>query len=94
MATPRKSVSAQHHEGEAGLAQRWWRTPTVIVPIIVAIIGAIALVSGAFIQRTDPKPKLSEPTKIEQQTHGSGSPAVRQTGGNVTIHQQGSGEKL
>jgi hypothetical protein len=96
MATPRKSVSTQHSEGEAGLGQRWWRTPAVIAAIgsiIVTIIDGIALVSGAFIQRTDSKPKLSEPTKIEQQTHGSGSPAVGQTGGNVTIHQQGSGEK-
>ena len=72
---------------------RFGRTPTIIGPIIVAIIGAIALVSGAFIQRTDPKPKVSEPAKIEQHTQGSGSPAVGHTGGNVTIHQQGSGEK-
>ena len=81
MATPRR------------LTQRWWRNPVIMVPIIVAIIGAIALVSGNFIQRTDPKPKLSEPTKIEQQSHGPGSPNVGQTGGNVTIHQQGGGEK-
>jgi hypothetical protein len=45
--------------------------------------------SVAFIQRPVPKPKVSEPTKIEQQTHGSGSPAVGQTGGNVTITCQG-----
>jgi hypothetical protein len=89
-------VSTQHSEGEAGLGQRWWRTPAVIAAIgsiIVAIIGGIALVSGAFTQRTDSKPKLSEPTKIEQQTYGTGSPVVGQTGGNVTIQQQGSGEK-
>ena len=89
MATSRKSVSAKQPEGETGLEHRWWRTPA----IIVAIIAAIATISAALIQRTAPKPKLSEPTKIEQQTHGSGSPAVGQTGGNVTIQQQGSGEK-
>jgi hypothetical protein len=93
MAMPKKSVPTKHPEGETGLEQRWSRNPTVIGSIIVAIIGAIALVSVAFIQRTDPKPKLSEPTKIEQQTHGSSSPAIGQTGGNVTIQQQGSGEK-
>jgi hypothetical protein len=93
MAMPRKSVSAKQPEGETGLVQRWWRTPAVIGSIIVAIIGGIFAISVAFIQRTDQKPKLSEPTKIEQQTHGPGSPAIGQTGGNVTIHQQGSGEK-
>jgi hypothetical protein len=93
MATPRKSVSANHPKGETGLEHRWWRNPAVIGSIIVAIIGGIFAMSVAFIQRTDPKPKLSEPTKIEQHTHGSGSPAVGQTGGNVTIQQQGSGEK-
>ena len=93
MATPRKSVSAKQPEGETGLEKRWWRTPAVLGSIIVAIIGGIFAMSVAFIQRPDPKPKLSEPTKIEQQTHGSGSPAIGQTGGNVTIHQQGGGEK-
>ena len=62
-----------------------WRNPI----ILGAIIAGIAAISVAVIQRTAPKPKLSEPTKIEQQTHGSGSPAVGQTGGNVTIQQQG-----
>jgi hypothetical protein len=93
MATPRKSVSAQHPEEEAGREHRWWRTPAVIGSIIVALIGGIVAISVAFIQRTDPKPKLSEPTKIEQQSHGPGSPNVGHTGGNVTIHQQGSEEK-
>jgi hypothetical protein len=93
MAMPGKSASTKHPEGETGLDQRWLRNPAIIGPIIVAIIGGIAALSVAFIQRTDPKPKLSEPTKIEQQTHGSGSPAIGQTGGNVTIHQQGGGEK-
>jgi hypothetical protein len=93
MATPRKSGSTQRSEEESGLVQGRWKSPAIIVPIIVAIIGAIALVSGAFIQRTEPKPKLSEPTKIEQRTHGSDSPAIGQTGGNVTIQQQVSGEK-
>ena len=93
MAMPRKSVSTKHPEGETGLEQRWSRNPVVIGSIIVAIIGGIFAISVAFIQRTAPKPKLSEPTKIEQQTHGSGSPAIGQTGGNVTIQQQGSGQK-
>jgi hypothetical protein len=93
MATSRKSVSAKQPEGETGLEKRWWRNPAIVGPIIGAIIGGIFAISVAFIQRTDPKPKLSEPTKIEQHTHGSGSPAVGQTGGNVTIQQQGSGER-
>jgi hypothetical protein len=93
MATPRKSVSARQPEGETGLEKRWWRNPVIIGPIIFAVIGGIFAISVAFIQRTDPKPKFSEPTKIEQHTQGSGSPAIGQTGGNVTIHQQGSGEK-
>jgi hypothetical protein len=52
------------------------RNPAIIGPIIVALIGGIFAISVAFIQRPVPKPKLSEPTKIEQHTHGSGSPAV------------------
>jgi hypothetical protein len=77
MATPRKSVSTKYPEGETGLEQRrWLRNPAIIGPIIVALIGGIFAISVAFIQRPVPKPKLSEPTKIEQHTHGSGSPAV------------------
>jgi len=70
------------------LTQRWWTNPVVIA----AVIAGIAAISVAVLQLTDPKPKLSEPTKIEQQSHGPGSPNIGQTGGNVTIHQ-GSGEK-
>jgi hypothetical protein len=62
-------------------------------PLIVALIGGIVAIGVAFIQRTTPKPKFSEPPKIEQQTHGSGSPAIGQTGGNVTIQQHMGGEK-
>jgi hypothetical protein len=93
MATSRKSVSAKQPEGEAGQEKSWWRTPTVIGSIIVAILTGIFAISVALIQRTDPKPKVSEPTRIEQRTYGPGSPAVGHTGGNVTIQQQGSGEK-
>jgi hypothetical protein len=93
MAVPRKSASTKHPAGEHGLKKRWSRNPVVIGPIIVAVIGGIFAISVAYIQRTAPKPKLSEPMKIEQHTQGSGSPAIGHTGGNVTIHQQGSGEK-
>jgi hypothetical protein len=93
MAMPRKSGSAKQPEGEIGPEKKWFRNPAVIGSIIVAIIGGIFALSVAFIQRTDPKPKLSEPTKIEQQTHGSGSPAIGHTGGNVTIQQHVGGEK-
>jgi hypothetical protein len=93
MATPKTSGSTTHPEGETGLERKWWRNPAVIGPIIIAMIGGIALVSAAFIQRTDPKPKASEPMTIEQRTHGAGSPAVGHTGGNVTIQQQDSGGK-
>jgi hypothetical protein len=65
-------------------AKPWWKNPTVIA----AIITATAAISAAIIQRSGLKSKPSEPVKIEQQTHGPGSPAVGQTGGNVTIHQQ------
>jgi hypothetical protein len=93
MAIPRKSVSTKHLEGETGLGKGWLRNPAIMGPIIAAILTGIAAISAAFIQRTAPKPKLSEPIKIEQHTHGSGSPAIGQTEGNVTIQQQGSGEK-
>ncbi len=49
MATPRKSVSTKHPEGETGLEQRWLRNPAIIGPIIVAIIGGMAVISVAFI---------------------------------------------
>ena len=94
MATTRKSVSAKQPGGEPGLEKRWWKNPAIVAPVIVAlIVGGIFAISVAFIQRTAPKPKAAEPTRIEQQTHGSGSPAVGQTGGNVTIQQHGGGEK-
>lgn len=93
MATPRTSRSTTRPEGETGLERKWWRNPAVIGSILVAIIGGIFAVSVAFIQRHDPKPKVSEPTRIEQETHGAGSPAVGHTGGNVTIQQQESGQK-
>jgi hypothetical protein len=76
--TPRKS----------GLVQRWLKNPV----IIAAAIGAIGVISAALIQRTTPKPKLAEPMKIEQTTHGAGSPAIGQVGGSVTILQQERGE--
>jgi hypothetical protein len=93
MATSRKSVSTKRPGGETWLKRRWLGVLAIVVPIIVAIIGAVAHLSGAFIQRTDQKPKFSDPIKIEQQTHGSGSPAIGHTGGNVTIQQHGAGEK-
>jgi hypothetical protein len=80
-------LSTKHPEGETGLEKGWWLNPTFIGPIIVAVIGGVALISAAFTQRPAPRPKSPDPTKIEQQTHGSGSPAIGQTGGNVTIHQ-------
>jgi hypothetical protein len=70
---------------------KWWKNPVVIGPIIVAIIGGIFAMSAAFIQRTDSKPNVAEPARIEQQSHGPGSPNVGHTGGNVTIQQQEGG---
>jgi hypothetical protein len=93
MAKPKKSVSTTQPEGETGPGHRWWRSPAIIGPILVAIIGGIAAISVAVIQRTAPKPTASAPTTIEQRTHGAGSPAVGHTGGNVTIQQQDSGGK-
>lgn len=93
MATPRKSVSTTQPAGEPKPERQWWRNPLFIGPIIVAIIGGIATISVAFIQRTPPNPKVAEPVRIEQQSHGAGSPNVGHTGGNVTIQQHGGGEK-
>jgi len=77
------ATSATHAPGESPPAERWWQTPTVIA----AIIAGLAAILVAIIGLGTPKSKLSEPTKIEQQTHGPNSPAVGHTGGNVTIHQ-------
>ena len=55
--------------------------------VIAAIIAGLAAVIVALIGLGTPKSKPSEPTKIEQQTHGPNSPAVGGVGGNVTIHQ-------
>jgi hypothetical protein len=93
MATSRKSGPAIHRQGEPEVEKRWWRTPTVIGSIIVAVIGGIFAISVAFIQRTAPKPNVSEPMTIEQRTYGPNSPAIGHTGGNVTIQQHGGGEK-
>jgi hypothetical protein len=60
---------------------------------MAAIIAAVAAISVAIIQLSRPTSKPSEPTTIEQELHGPGSPAVGQTGGNVTIHQQQTGQK-
>jgi hypothetical protein len=93
MATPKKSGSVTPPEGEAGLEHRWWRYPAVIAACVAAGATIIVALIGGFIQFAGPKSKPSEPTTIEQQTHGSGSPAVGHTRGNVTIHQQGGGDK-
>jgi hypothetical protein len=61
--------------------------------VIAAIIAAMAAVIVAVIGLGVPKSKSLEPTKIEQQTHGPNSPAIGQTGGNVTIQQQEGSQK-
>jgi hypothetical protein len=66
---------------------------TALATLGAGLIAGFFTIGKTFIERTDSKPKVSEPTRIEQQTHGSGSPAVGQTGGNVTIQQHGGGEK-
>jgi len=86
-------MSSKHPERKTGRGKGWLRNPTIMVPIIAAIITGIAAISAAFIQSPAPKPKLAEPMKIDQTSYGSGSPAIGQVGGNVTILQQGRGEK-
>jgi hypothetical protein len=49
MATSRNSVSTKRSGGESRLKQKWLRTLAIVVPIIVAIIAAVAHLSGAFI---------------------------------------------
>src|SRR5262245_2005116 len=68
--------------GERPLADPWWKTPTVIA----AMIAALAAILVAIIGLGTPKSKPSAPVHIEQQTHGPNSPAVGQTGGDVTIN--------
>jgi hypothetical protein len=83
MAKRAQVTSAKKPPEESPPVERWWKTPTVIA----AVIAGVAAVIVAIIGLGAPKSKPSEPTKIEQQTHGPNSPAVGQTGGNVTIHQ-------
>lgn len=83
------ATSATYSPAESQPAERWWKTPTVIA----AIIAGTAAIIVAIIGLGAPKSKPPEPMKIEQQTHGPGSPAVGSTGGNVTIHQQESERK-
>jgi hypothetical protein len=83
MAKRARVTFARNSSGESPPADRWWKTPTVIA----AIITGVAAVIVAIIGLGAPKSKPPEPIKIEQQTHGPNSPAVGQTGGNVTIHQ-------
>jgi hypothetical protein len=85
MAKRAQTAATKHPQRESKPEERWWRSPTVIA----AIIAGMAAIVVAVIGLATPKSKPLEPTKIEQQTHGQGSPAVGQTGGNVTIQQQG-----
>ena len=76
--------------GERPPVEHWWKTPTVIAAVIAALAAILVAIIGLGV----PKSKSLEPMKIEQQTHGPNSPAVGQTGGNVTINQQQeSGQK-
>ncbi len=93
MATPKKSRSATHPQGQT--RRRLWRPVviTALATIGAALIAGFFTIGKTFIERTDPKPSVAEPTRIEQQTHGDGSPAVGHTGGNVTIQQHVGGDK-
>ena len=75
--------SAKPPPGERPPADRWWKTPTVIA----AMIAALAAILVAIIGLGTPKPKSSDPMKIEQQTHGPNSPAIGGVGGSVIINQ-------
>jgi hypothetical protein len=77
------ATSAQNPPGESQLADRWWKTPTVIATIIAGMAAIIVAIIGLGA----PKSKPPVPVNIEQQTHGSGSPAVGHVGGSVTIQQ-------
>ena len=62
------------------------KTPT----IIAAIIAGLAAITVALInQLAAPKPKSSEPTSIDQQTHGPNSPAIAHVQGDVNITYPG-----
>jgi hypothetical protein len=83
MAKRAQVTSANNPPAESPPAERWWKAPAVMA----AVIAGVAAIIVAIIGLGAPKSKPSEPTKIEQQTHGPNSPAVGHTGGNVTIHQ-------
>jgi hypothetical protein len=53
MAKRERVTSSKHPPGESPPAERWWKTPTVIAAMIVAIIGLGAL---------KPKPSAPRPT--------------------------------
>jgi hypothetical protein len=80
-----QSSAPKHPQGERKPEDRWWRSPTVLA----TIIAAVAAIRAAISRLTGPQSEPSEVTKIEQPTHGPGSPAVSHTGGNVTIICQG-----
>ena len=86
MAKRAQPAVGEHPPGENQPDERWWRSPTVIAPII----AGVAAISVAIIQLSGPRSKPQAPTNIEQQTHGPDSPAIGHTAGDVTIqHQQG-----
>ena len=65
-------------------APRGWRNPTVIAAIVTAIAAIIVAIIGLapkFMSSGTP----AQSTIIEQKTSGPRSPAVGQTGGDVTI---------
>ena len=89
MARQTQPTAPHTQKRKSGPEKHWWRPPAVIA----AIIAAIAAISVAFIQLSGSRSKSSEPTTIQQQTSGPGSPAVGHTGGNVTIQQQQGEQK-
>jgi hypothetical protein len=66
-------------------APRGWRNPTIMAAIIAAVAALIVALIGLLPKPQSPETKRPPATTIQQTTSGSGSPAVGQVGGNVTI---------
>jgi hypothetical protein len=71
-------------------APAWWRNPTIIAAIIAAVAAIIVAVIGLTPKSSPPDTKPQQTTTINQTTSGSGSPAVGQAGGDVTITNEQS----
>jgi tetratricopeptide (TPR) repeat protein len=86
MARRAPSTSPNTSQRERQAKERWWKTPTVIA-VVMAALAAISV--PLIYQRVALKPKSSDPTTINQQTHGPNSPTFGHVRGSVNINFPG-----